>query len=331
MAKRPTKNGKSGKKRGKFASPFSETPIADKLLAALRRDSAANAMTSPEPAKELRARLDEMRSPKGAEDAFDRVTIHYLDTVRLMLVLGEAITPHPVFDKLMDRIAVTEERYGAGGPGLNPVTHSMFMQWSLLDAHQGLGRETLGSVVEVLQRSLGLDAQVLGTMGKLNRSRLGVWVREASRETEYLKLRELVTGITGEYTCESGWVGEPGDLLLARVLPPPSDESRHGAILMTPYVLASSESAWMAYFARQLPRLGIPDRVTAYEQLMKYGVAPAGDCHWLEFINVAFAEDLRSAVCLAGVPDGDDWEDDDDDDGDDDERARTLSSPGAAS
>lgn len=73
---------------------------------------------------------------------------------------------------------------------------------------------------------------------------------------------------------------------------------------MTPYViLHPGVEAWLAYFDRTLPLVGVGDRARAYEHLMKWGHPPHGERYWLEYIFEAYATHSDSIVFLRGLPD----------------------------
>ncbi|MBK9002195.1 MAG: hypothetical protein IPM35_41275 [Myxococcales bacterium] len=304
MAKRPN-NSKPKKRRPTFASAISNTPIASKVIAELKRYGAEKSnVIDFQAVKAVRVEVERMNDDDGAASESDPACAYYLQGIKLLTLIGNSLAHHPALSKLMDKIEAAEQEYGPSGPPMSPITHSHFITWSLLDLPQGIGRETVGSVAEASHRAIAGDAAQADLMAVLNKSRLGVFVQETKSVGNRLRLRELVTGDVGEYACDSGYRGEPGNILLVRTLPPPANILGHGAIIMTPYqIIAPGEDAWLAYFDRTLPLLGIADRAKAYEQLMKWGLGKLGERYWMEYIFEGYANHSESTVFLKGLPD----------------------------
>lgn len=304
MAKRPN-NSKPKKRRPTFASPVSNTPIASKIIAELKRYGAEKSnVIDFQAVKAVRAEVERMNGDDGEASESDPACAYYLSGIKLMTLLGNSLAHHPALAKLMDKIEAADEEYMPSGPPMSPITRSLFISWSLLDLPQGIGRETVGSIAEASQRAIAGDVAALEVMAVLNRSRLGLFVQETKSAGNRLRLRELVTGNVGEFACDSGYRGEPGDVLLVRTLPPPASVLGHGAIIMTPYQIVSpGEDAWLAYFERTLPLLGMTDRAKAYEHLMKWGLGKLGERYWMEYIFEAYANHSESTVFLKGLPD----------------------------
>ena len=302
MAKRRPKQAKT--RRTSFASPVNDKPLAHKVVAELRSFGAKQGNVIDLQSLELvREQIAGLKDDETAAES-DPAAAMYLHGIKVMTLLGNTLATHPALTKLMDRIEHAEEEYMPSGPPMSPITHSHFLLWSLLDLPQGLARETLGSIVEAAQRAVAGDADTVELIATLNRSRLGVYVQETASDGNRFGLRELVTGRTGEFACDSGYRGVPGNILLVRALPPPVNILRHGAIIMTPYqIIAPGEDAWLAYFDRTLPQLGIGDPVKAYEHLMKSGCGQLGDRYWMEYIFEAYANHTESTVFLKGLPD----------------------------
>lgn len=303
MAKRPTQS-KPKKRRPTFASAIKSAPIADKIIAELKRYGAEKSnVIDFQAVKAVRAEVERMNDDDGAASESDPACAYYLSGVKLMTLIGNSLAHHPALAKLMDKVEAADREYMPSGPPMSPITRSLFISWSLLDLPQGIGRETVGSIAEAAHRAIAVDAAQSDLMAVLNKSRLGVFVQEAKSAGNRSRLRELVTGKVGEFACDSGYRGEPANILLVRTLPPPANILGHGAIIMTPYQIVSpGEDAWLAYFDRTLPQIGNA-RVKAYEQLMKWGLGKLGERYWMEYIFEAYANHSESTVFLKGLPD----------------------------
>jgi hypothetical protein len=102
----------------------------------------------------------------------------------------------------------------------------------------------------------------------------------------------------------SGYRGKHGDLLLARLAPPPSADAPHAVVLTTPYVIAKpGTNEWTTYFERTLPAMNASDRTDAYRALMRRGHGLLADRYWLEYVFEAYAGHSESAIVLHGLPD----------------------------
>lgn len=197
------------------------------------------------------------------------------------------------------RIASAEEEYLPEGPPMSPITRSMFGAWSLWDLTVGVKRESLGSIVLAIGRVQGLDPLFLGVLEKLVESRLGLHVHEGTSHG-VVTLRELVTGEQRTCVCPAGYEGEPGEVWLARVLPPPVETLAEAVVLTTPYVVLNPGPAgWQAYLDRMLPAIASDPRA-AYARLMKRGL---NERYWLEYVFEAYANHRTEAVFLMGLPD----------------------------
>lgn len=199
----------------------------------------------------------------------------------------------------IDRIAASEEQYMPDGPPMSPITRSMFTAWSLWDLAVGVKRETLGSILVAIGRVQGMDPLFLSVLETLAASRLGLHVHEGI-DNGSIMLRELVTSERRECICPAGYRGEPGEVWLARVLPPPYASLKQSIVMTTPYVFENPCPArWQKYLDRTLPAIA-SDRTLAYERLMKRGL---DDRFWLEYVFEAYASHLPDAVFLMGLPD----------------------------
>lgn len=93
----------------------------------------------------------------------------------------------------LDRIAKADEDYQPEGPPWSPITRLMFCAWSLWDLTVGVKRESLGSILLAIGRTVGMDPLFLGVLEKLVGSGLGLHVHEGVTGNR-ITLRELVTG-----------------------------------------------------------------------------------------------------------------------------------------
>ena len=198
-------------------------PIARKIIAAGR--------------KQQRQQLVDLQAVRGARDQMRRIIDEaipasdvgeqypgfaaYIYVTNWALGLVEAAQDMKELWRHVDRIAKADEDYMPEGPPWSPITRSMFNAWSLCDLTVGVKRESLGSILLAIGRTVGMDPLFLGVLEQLVDSRLGLHVHEGIAD-DRITLRELVTGEVRPCICPSGHEGDRGEVWLARVLPPPA-------------------------------------------------------------------------------------------------------------
>ena len=218
---------------------------------------------------------------------------------------GNQLGELPELSKLMDQVEAAQEEYMPDGPPMSPISKSYYLNWAMFDIPTGINRETLGSCVAVVSKALGSHPGYVEFVEQMCRTRPGFYVHEGF-DGDSLVLRELITQNRYTTIVPSGYRGQPGDLLLLRVLPSFLPEYPHALAMTTPYkIVLPSLEAWNAYFDRTLTALGGKDRVRDYEMLMKYGAPPHGHKYWTEYIFEAYADYELEVVFLEGLPDVD--------------------------
>ncbi|MBN1773997.1 MAG: hypothetical protein JXB32_22245 [Deltaproteobacteria bacterium] len=219
-------------------------------------------------------------------------------------VFCELLTALPELERLTDILAGAEDEYMPLGPPTSPLTASHFWSWAFFDASVGVERETIGTCVLALAEVVPMHAEFLRLVRLAQDSRLGVYVHEG-HEGRHVRLRELVTEQRCTALVPAGYRGAPGQLWLARVLPPPFPGSDVHIVFTTPYVLRNpGEAPWTAYFDRTLPKVDPGDRHAAYAALMKRGLRNDPN-FWNEYIFEAYDDHQHDAVFLTGLPDVD--------------------------
>ncbi len=221
----------------------------------------------------------------------------YVHVQNQVSILSEQLTALPETRKLADRIAAAEDEYGPSAPPMSPLTTSYFTSWAFFDASAGLRRETLGTCVLALGRTLGMDPTFLALVQKMQRSRMGVYAFEGADEHgEKVLLRDVVTGARMPCISPSGWAGTRGELWLARVLPPPVETFDLSVVFTTPYVLrGATEDEWRPYFARTLGSANGDASKT--DSVLKFGI------DWSEYIFAGYLGHTAQAIFLTGLPD----------------------------
>jgi hypothetical protein len=194
---------------------------------------------------------------------------------------------------LLEVFGDAEERYMPEGPPMSPLTSSYFVAWSSYDARADDSEETLGTILLHLGEAFNVDAELMRLLRLLQDSRMGLYVC-TGRDRDIVALEELFTRTVCRAVAPSGYLGTSGDIVYARVLPPPTPDAPH-VVFTTPYIVKeTSASDWLAYFERTLAS---PEE---YHRHMKYG--PTRD-YWNEYIMDAYLSDATEAIFLTGLPD----------------------------
>jgi len=266
--------------------------------------------------KHLRARVVDLRAFVAAREASQQlvdslggeerfqglapahaVYVYMQNHVSLLL---EVLSQLPALDPLVQVIRQAEDEYMPEGPPMSPLTLSYFGMWSYFDAAVGDPPETLGTCLLDAGELLEMDPDFRRLLQLLQDSRMGLYVHVETRGPTQV-LRELVTGEQRPYLVPAGYMGRPGEVWLARALPPPSPAFAEGVVFTTPYVMRGyGEREWRAFLERTLARIQAPDAHSAYAALMKWGVS---SFYWHEFIFQAYAGHAREVVYLTGLPD----------------------------
>lgn len=224
----------------------------------------------------------------------------YLYAVNQVSILAEIMTTLPALHRFVDLLERAEEEYAPSWPPASPVSRSHFTAWAFFDAAVGIERETIGTLILDLASSLALAPELVSLVEKLQGSRLGVHAHEGVVD-DHIVLRELVTGVRRRTVPSNLYFGRAGELWLTRVLPPPDAGSDAHVALTHPYVLESpDEAAWLAFFARTVPKMRARDEAQGLPRLMKYGLGPS---YWNELVFEGYLRHTDQAIWLRGLPD----------------------------
>jgi hypothetical protein len=277
-------------------------PLGQKLLRHLRRFRRSQGVDlgALKAASQESQQLLESLPDRELLQSLDPAHAPYVFLYNRVSLLAEVITSLEEFEPLVQLITRAEDAYMPEGPPISPLTRSYFGMWAYFDAAAGSYRETLGTCLLGAGSLVGLAPEFLQLLQTMQDSRLGLYVHEGTEGPSQV-LRELVTGEQKPYVVPSGYSGKPGEVWLARALPPPSPAFAHGVVFTTPYVMRGhGEREWHAFLQRTLPKLKSPDEPSAYAALMKWGLSSYA---WHEYIFQAYAGHDREAVYLTGLPD----------------------------
>ncbi|MDP3276924.1 MAG: hypothetical protein Q8Q09_17120 [Deltaproteobacteria bacterium] len=232
------------------------------------------------------------------EDLAEHHPVHalYIAVQNQVSVLSEQLTSLPETTKLADLIEAAQVDYMPSGPPMSPLTVSYFTSWAFFDAAVGPRRETIGTCIAAIGTLLGLHPKFLALVAVMQQSSMRVYAHEGARADGTIVLRDLVSGARVPCIVPSGWLGAPGELWLARVLPPPVGVGDASLVFTTPYVLrGASEQDWVAYLDRAL--------AAAKSDASKTLAALKHAIDWNEYIFAGYKGHVHEAIFLTGLPD----------------------------
>lgn len=225
-------------------------------------------------------------------------------------VFVEQIAELPTLSKLTNAYSDAEDLYMPSGPPMSPLTTSYFSCWGFFDLCVGIKKESFGTVIIDICRSLNVDQGLIKIFECMQNSRMGFYVHEGVSEG-FIQLRELITQKQINVIAPSGYMGRPDEIWFARIMPEPFTELNYGysVIFTTPYIISemqnerfvfSSEKSWDSFFERNLEKMKIEDKNSAYEFLMKFGL---NRHYWNEYIFEGYVNHQDDMILLAGFPD----------------------------
>jgi hypothetical protein len=225
----------------------------------------------------------------------------YTNVTNLISVFIEELVELPGFHRIRKFLVQAQDQYCPGYPPLSPLTVSYYAYWTTFDAAFGQERETMGHCFLALADLFQLDPLRVEAVRNLCQSRLGIYELAGETGKNQFRLRELITDRELETIIPTGFTGNPGDLILVRVLPPFREFPSPSVAVTTPYVLLGSPKAdWLDYFERQQILAGAPGSEERLYRHMKWG---KDDWYWSEFVFCGYVNHRSDAIFLAGLPD----------------------------
>jgi hypothetical protein len=200
--------------------------------------------------------------------------------------------------------------YMPSGPPMSPLTTSYFSCWGFFDLCVGIKKESFGTIIIDICRSLNVDQELIKIFEYMQNSRMGFYIHEGISEG-FVHLRELITQKQVNVIVPSGYMGNQGEIWFARIMPEPFAKLNYGysVVFTTPYIISemrneryvfSSEKSWELFFERNLGKTKIDNKYGAYEFLVKFGL---NRHYWNEYIFESYVNHRDDMILLAGFPD----------------------------
>lgn len=219
-------------------------PLAQKVLTAIRKHN-TNPVVDLAAWRAGRAHAEQIvaEAQRRQADLADLDPVHgvYAFAQNQLADPIEQLIELPVLVQPADGYDQAQNDSMPGGPPMSPLRTSFFTAWGFFDLTVGIKRESLGRIAIEVCQSLNLEPLLIELYDTLDRSRLGVYRVDGQQHGRH-RLTELVTGQIHTAHVASGYRGQPGELRLVRVLPPPPAVlglGDYGVVFNTPYCSAS--------------------------------------------------------------------------------------------
>lgn len=223
----------------------------------------------------------------------------YYNTQNLVSVMMDDLIMLKPLESIHRFCAKVEDLYQPGYPPMSPITGSYYNLWIQFDAAFGDDKETIGSCILDLADIFQIKGLQKVALQNFCNSRMGLYEVLQPKGLFY-RVRELVTELEFEIKLNSGYVGQPGDLLLLRILPSLDETNIHTG-MTTPYqVEGYSKQEWLEYFVRHNIKKDDPDYEKRLHTHFKYGL---DRMYWSEYIFWAYLQHRSDVVFLTGIPD----------------------------
>ena len=303
--------GKMAKKKVSSTSPRSS--IAKKIIADLDK-IAKRKIINLQDIKKAKATAEDLEATISSDKELSQLDpLHaiYVYGQNRIDILIQQLAQLPACNKLVSVCAEADNIYMPAYPPISPVTNSYFSCWCYFDLRVGVGKESFGHIAIKVSQALSSDKNLITIFEKMQKSRMGLYIHEGTADNRTI-LKELITNEKINCVAPSGYIGTPGEIWLVRIFSEPFPELDFGysVVFTTPYIVGKVEDgyfknigaidSWVSFLERTLEKTGEPDKIKAYEKLMKYGLSRH---YWNEYIFEGYANYTDHAVFLAGIPD----------------------------
>ena len=287
-------------------------PLARKVIDSARQQLLRK-VTNLSEWKEGKLKSEEFQKSMISEDKLNKLDpLHalYIYSQNHLSVLIEQISELSILDKLSDRYAKSSDEYMPSGPPMSPLTGSYFTCWGAFDLCTfGAKKETLCTIAIDFCKFINADHGQIEVFEEMQNSRMGIY-KHNGVSGKYIHFQELITNKEIKAISSSGYMGQKGEIWLARIFPPLFNSFDYHVVFTTPYILGKLgndnsfvplvETDWVSFFERNLGKMGVQDLNTFYQALMKYGL---NTNYWNEYIFLSYRNHSNDMILLEGFPD----------------------------
>jgi hypothetical protein len=216
------------------------SPISRKVLSGLRKEINRKVIDISE-LKNTKIHVENLEKSVITEKEISELDpLHgvYAYGQNKISVLIEQIAELPALSKLTNAYADAEDIYMPSGPPMSPLTKSYFLCWGFFDLCVGIKKESFGTVIIDICRSLNVDQGLMKIFECMQNSRMGFYIHEGVSEG-FVHLRELITQNRIKAIVPSGYMGRQGEIWFARIMPEPFAKLNYGysVVFTTPYTI----------------------------------------------------------------------------------------------
>ncbi len=287
-------------------------PISKKIIAGLKKAKNKKIINFKE-LKEAKTHAENLeKTIISKEDLGKHDPIHamYIYAQNKVSVLVEQLSGLSAVSKLTNILEQADETYMPSFPPQSPVTQSYFTCWGFFDLSVGIKKESFGTILLDVLRTIKADPGLITIIECMQSSRMGIFVHKGIQD-RYVILEELITGEEHKLIVPSGYQGKKDEIWYVRVMPAPFPELNYGysVAFTTPYIIvdlngqigaSANRENWEAFFDRNLKASNDKDRINAYESFMKHG---ENKFYWNEYIIEGYVNYQSDIIFLAGFPD----------------------------
>ena len=287
-------------------------PISKKVIAGLKKAKKKKIINFQE-LKEAKTNADNLEKTIISEEELgkhDPLHAVYIYAQNKVSVLVEQLSDLSAVSKLTNALDQADDTYMPSFPPQSPVTQSYFTCWGFFDLVVGIKKESFGTIILDVLRTVKADPGLITIIECMQKSRMGIFIHKGHLD-RYAILEELVTGEKHKVIVPSGYQGKEDEIWYARVMPEPFPELNYGysVVFTTPYIIvdldgkigsSAKRKDWEAFFDRNLKASSREDRIKEYESFMKNG---KNKFYWNEYIFEGFVNFQEDMIMLAGFPD----------------------------
>ncbi|HCY83708.1 MAG TPA: hypothetical protein DHV36_01070, partial [Desulfobacteraceae bacterium] len=192
-------------------------PISKKVIAGLKKAKKKKIVNLQE-FKEAQIHADKIEKTivsKKELAQYDPLHAVYIYVQNKVSVLVEQLSDLSAVSKLTNILDQADDTYMPSFPPQSPVTQSYFTCWGFFDFFVGIKKESFGTIILDVLRTIKADPGLISIIECMQRSRMGIFIHKG-HENRYVILEEMVTGDVHKAVVPSGYQGTKDEIWYAR-------------------------------------------------------------------------------------------------------------------